>query len=65
MELSSLVSQYLIRLTVLMDAILQQMDGMFPRRVVMNLAAWNESAVVIQVTDHPFIVYGHLEVCLP
>jgi hypothetical protein len=62
MELGSLVCQYLVWFTVLVDAILKEMDSLLACRIAMDLAAWNVSAVVIQVTDHPFIAIGHLEV---
>ena len=65
MELRSLIRQYLVRLAILVDAILQQMDGMFACWVVMDIAAWNESTVIVQVTDHPLVLIGHLEVSLP
>jgi hypothetical protein len=65
MELCSLIRQYLVQLAILVDAILQQMDGMFACWGVMDIAAWNESTVIVQVTDHPFIFLSHLEVSLP
>ena len=65
MELCSLIRQYLIWLAILVDAIFQQMGGVFSCGVVMDLAAWNESSVIVQVTDHPFVFLSHLEVSLP
>jgi len=62
MILGSLVSQDLIRLTMFMNAIFQQLDGVFTCRVVVDLAAWNISAVIVQVAYHPFICLGHFEV---
>jgi hypothetical protein len=65
MELCSLIRQYLHWLATLVDAILQQMDGMFACWGVMDLAAWNESTMIVQVTDHPFVAFCELEVSLP
>ena len=38
---------------------------MLTRRIVVNLAAWYESAVIVQIAYHPLIVIGHLEIRLP
>ena len=62
MKLCSLISQYLIWLAILMDTVFQELDGTFSRRIVMDLTAWNESAMVVQVANHPFIAIGHFEV---
>ena len=62
MELRALIGQDLVWLTVLVDAVLQEPHGVFVCGVVVDLAAWNVSAVIIQVAYHPFIVIGHFEV---
>ena len=41
------------------------MDSMLSGGVVVNLAARNESTVIIQVADHPFVLACEFEVGLP
>ena len=64
-KLSTLIRQYLVRLAVLVDAILQEVDSTFPRAVVVDLAAWNKSNMIVQLGDHPFVLICKLEVPLP
>ena len=65
MELESFISQYLIWFAILVDAMLQQLNRAFTRWAMMDLAAGNGSAVIVQVAYHPLILLSHFEVCLP
>ena len=64
-ELGASIRQDLIRLPIFLHGFFQKLDRMLRGWVVMNPRAWNEAAVIVQVTDHPFIRLGHLEVSLP
>jgi hypothetical protein len=64
-ELGASIRQDLIRLPIFLHGFFQKLDRMLRGWVVMNPRAWNEAAVIVQVTDHPLVVFCEFEVTLP
>jgi hypothetical protein len=64
-ELAASIRQDLIRLPIFLHGFFQKLDRMLRGWVVMNPRAWNEAAVIVQVTDHPLVVFCEFEVTLP